>query len=58
MPELKRFTFRLPSELFDRIEQIAKSNYRSVNAEVIVAIEHYLKSIEIPPQTDSNQVAE
>ncbi|MDO5061993.1 MAG: Arc family DNA-binding protein [Peptostreptococcaceae bacterium] len=41
---IKRFTFRIPESLFDEIEQLAKTNYRSVNAEIIIAIEQYLKS--------------
>lgn len=42
--EIKRFTFRIPNELFDKIEAVANDNHRSVNAEIIVAIEHYLDS--------------
>lgn len=54
MDNIKRFTFRLPTELFNQIEEVAKTNYRSVNAEVIVAIEHYLKSLESLPKSDDN----
>lgn len=44
MSEIKRFTFRLPEDIFKNIEEIAKHNHRSVNAEIIVAIEQYLKT--------------
>lgn len=55
MENIKRFTFRLPVELFDKVEAIAKSNHRSVNAEVIVAIEEYLQSIDTFPQSNDDQ---
>lgn len=42
--KLKRFTFRVPEEIYTQIEEIAKSNFRSVNAEIIVAIEKYISS--------------
>lgn len=54
MDNVKRFTFRLPTELFDKVEAVAKENHRSVNAEVIVAIEQYLQSIETPLQSDND----
>lgn len=54
MDNVKRFTFRLPTELFDKVEVVAKENHRSVNAEVIVAIEQYLQSIETPLQSDND----
>lgn len=54
MDNIKRFTFRLPAELFNKIEIIAKSNHRSVNAEVIVAIENYLQSVETLPESDND----
>lgn len=54
MENIKRFTFRLPAELFNQIEDVAKSNHRSVNAEVIVAIENYLQSIEALPEGNDN----
>lgn len=54
MDNIKRFTFRLPTELFNQVEDIAKSNHRSVNAEVIVAIEQYLKSLKTLPKSDDD----
>ena len=39
----KRFTFRLPADLFEKIQEIAKLNHRSVNSEVIIAIKKYLE---------------
>lgn len=44
MPEIKRFTFRIPSDIYEEIESIAKENRRSVTAEIIVAIEDYVKA--------------
>lgn len=40
---IRRFTFRIPLELFNGIESIAKQNHRSVNSEIIIAIENYLQ---------------
>lgn len=40
---IKRFTFRISSDLFDQIEKIAKKNHRSVNSEIILAVEQYVK---------------
>lgn len=54
MNDIKRFTFRIPTELFDKVEAVAKNNHRSVNAEVIVAIESYLENIISKPQSDDN----
>lgn len=53
MEEIKRFTFRIPTELFNRITKIADTNHRSVNAEIIVAIESYLDTV-IPEQQSDN----
>lgn len=54
MNNIKRFTFRVPTELFEKIEEVAKGNHRSVNAEVIVAIENYLHSLETSPKSNNN----
>lgn len=54
MDNIKRFTFRLPEKLFDELEKIAKSKHRSVNSEVIVAIEEYLKSVEALQKSDND----
>ncbi len=40
---MKRFTFRISSDLFDQVEKIAKKNHRSVNSEIILAVEKYVK---------------
>ena len=40
---MKRFTFRISSDLFDQVEEIAKGNHRSVNSEIILAVEKYVK---------------
>lgn len=44
--DTKRFTFRIPTSLFEQIEKLAKDNYRSVNAEIIKAVEEYIKKYE------------
>lgn len=43
---IRRFTFRIPLETFESIDQIAKSNHRSVNSEIIIAIEEYLQKFQ------------
>lgn len=43
---IKRFTFRIPASLYDKVEQLAKNNYRSINAEVVKAVEEYVKKHE------------
>ena len=53
MEDIKRFTFRIPTELFNKITKIADINHRSVNAEIIVAIENYLDTV-IPEQQGNN----
>lgn len=53
--EIRRFTFRLPLELFKNIEQIAKENHRSVNSEIIIAIEDYLKKCQNDNTVPSKQ---
>lgn len=40
---MKRFTFRISSDLFEQVEKIAKKNHRSVNSEIILAVEQYVK---------------
>lgn len=40
---MKRFTFRISSNLFNQVEKIAKENHRSVNSEIIFAVEQYIK---------------
>ncbi|WP_018659878.1 Arc family DNA-binding protein [Allofustis seminis] len=52
--EIKRFTFRLPVDVYEQIEKIAKENYRSVTAEIIVAIQEYVKEhsdVSEPPKS-------
>ena len=44
MSEQKRFTFRIPTDLFDKIDHLATQNHRSTNSEIIIAIEQYLKT--------------
>lgn len=44
--EIRRFTFRLPLETFESIDKVAKSNRRSVNSEIIIAIEDYLQKFQ------------
>ncbi|WP_337616959.1 Arc family DNA-binding protein [Acidaminococcus timonensis] len=44
--DVRRFTFRLPVETFESVEKIAKANHRSVNSEIIIAIEEYLQKFQ------------
>lgn len=59
MQETKRFTFRIPSDLFDKIEEIAKINHRSVNAQIITILEDYisLDDSQIPTDRKDKQTA-
>lgn len=52
--EIKRFTFRIPTETFNKITEVAETNHRSVNAEIIVAIESYLDTIVSEQQSKDN----
>ena len=45
MTDIKRFTFRIPSDVYSEVEKIASRNRRSTTAEIIVAIEEYLQKI-------------
>lgn len=54
MDNIKRFTFRISSELFDKISKVADDNHRSVNAEIIVAIENYLDTVISEPQGNND----
>lgn len=44
MQERVKFTFRVPKELLESIQMIADENHRSINAEITVILENYLKS--------------
>lgn len=53
--EIRRFTFRLPLETFESIDKVAKSNRRSVNSEIIIAIEDYLQKFQPSSISPSKQ---
>lgn len=44
MSDRVKFTLRAPRELLDKIQAVADKNYRSLNSEIIVILEEYLKS--------------
>ena len=44
MSEIKRFTLRLPDELWDNMKVIADKNRRTVTSEIIIALEEYVKN--------------
>ena len=50
-----RITFRMSQELFDKIKESAKKHHRSANAEMIVAIEDFLKSHETTSSEKDSQ---
>lgn len=56
--EIRRFTFRLPLETFESIDKVAKSNRRSVNSEIIIAIEDYLQKFQPSSILPSKQESE
>ncbi len=41
---MKRVTLRIPDAQSDALEQTAKNNYRSLNSEILRAIEYYLQN--------------
>lgn len=55
--DVRRFTFRLPLPLFEKVEKIAQANRRSVNSEIIIAIEEYLRNFQdgivTPPKQEN-----
>ncbi len=50
-----RITFRLSQELFDKVKESAKKNHRSANAEMVVAIEEFLKCHETASSEQESQ---
>ena len=38
---IKRLTFRMPLNLYGKIDTLAKQNRRSLNSEIIYALEQY-----------------
>lgn len=53
--DIRRFTFRLPLNVFLEVEKIAKANHRSVNSEIIIAIEEYLQKNQYVHKEPSKQ---
>jgi plasmid stability protein len=39
----------IPSDLYERLKQVARANHRSINSEIIVCIERALRIQEISP---------
>ena len=39
----KRFTLRMPAELFEEIKAVVEKNHRPAAREIVVAIEDYVK---------------
>lgn len=44
MDNIKRFTFRIPNDLWTEVKKRADKNRRSVTSELVIAIEEYLKN--------------
>jgi len=42
----KRLTVRLPKSLFDKIQELAKQERRSVNSQIIYLLEQATKAVE------------
>ncbi len=40
---MKRFTLRLPNDLHDKIRELARLEKRSIHAQILYILEHYLK---------------
>ncbi len=41
---IKKFVLRLSEQLYNQIKKIAEQNKRSVNSEIIIALENHVKS--------------
>jgi len=41
--DMKALTIRLPAHLLDQIKEVAKQNNRSLNGEVLTALEEHVK---------------
>lgn len=41
--DIVRVTFRIPKELYDIVAKMAEENRRSINSEMIVALEEFIK---------------
>ena len=39
---IKRFTLRMPEELFDELKEVADYNFRPISKEILVAVREYL----------------
>lgn len=48
---MKRFTLRLPEQLWDKVKLLAKMDYRSLNSQVVhlleTTIEHSISNVQI-----------
>lgn len=51
----KVFSLRLPISMYEFLDQVAKQNKRSVNSEVLLAIEKHIDSIERQNQSPENK---
>jgi len=49
--EQKAFQIRLPLPVYDRLEEIANTNRRSLNSEIIIILEAYYKLLDTMPGT-------
>lgn len=56
--DIKRFTFRLPIDLYNQVDSIAKQNHRSLNSEIIIALEAYCQKYQhdnLPQSKPTNE---
>jgi len=43
-PKVDKFLLRMPAELKSKVEQIAKDDRRSLNTQLIIAVEQFVNS--------------
>jgi len=46
MPEEYRYALRLPQQLAEALQRLAEREHRSLNAQIIVALERYVREEE------------
>jgi hypothetical protein len=52
---VEKFVIRLPMGLRDQIKQLSEHNRRSMNSEIIMVLESYIKQQSVQQLTDANE---
>lgn len=51
MAEIKKFTVRMPEELYNRLNEYAESSYLPMSRLILIAVDEYLKENQNQPQS-------